>query len=338
MKEKVAGVSILANIGLASGKITVGVISNSTAILAAGMDSFVDIFSSAISYLGIKISNKPPDKEHPYGHYKFEVLGGVIITIIILLTGVGIIYKSYQSFLEPENVEISYLAFGVMIFSVVINETMARLKIYYGKKENSVSLLSDGTHSRIDAYTSLAILVGLVFTRYWIYVDALLALLMGIYIIKEAFFIGKEAISSLLDVSAGEKVENKMKSIAQNKNIEVSSLKTQKKGSVITANLEIKLKSDLKVEEATKLSNNLREDLMKGIDGLKYVAIQIRSLEMETSFYQPDFGKGFSWQKQGKGSGGSCICEKCGYKTDHKRGVPCSGLKCPNCKIDLKRE
>ncbi|MBU4331610.1 cation diffusion facilitator family transporter [Patescibacteria group bacterium] len=349
MKEKIALTSILANMVLAGGKITVGVFSNSAAILAAGIDSLSDIFSSAISYVGIKISKKPADQEHPYGHHKFEVLGGVIITTIVLATGIGIIYKAYQNFLNPEDVKISYLAFGVMLFSAAANEVMARLKIYYGKKESSVSLLSDGFHSRVDVYTSLAILAGLFLTQYWIYTDAFLALLMGLCVIKGAFSIGKEAAGSLLDVSAGQEIEEKIKSIAQEQNIEIDALKTQKKGSAVTANLEIKLPKDLSVDEATKISGRLREKMINEIEGLQYVAVQITSHEMETGFYKPDFGRGLGWQRKGRfkekmekaagqGPGGCCVCLKCGYKTSHQRGVPCSTLKCPACNINLERK
>ena len=293
MKERIAISSILVNILLAGGKITVGIFSNSAAILAAGLDSFADIFASVVSYVGIKISGKPADKKHPYGHYKFEVLSSVIITVIILMTGVGIIYNAFKNFFEPPEIMIGYLAFGVMILSAIVNEVMARLKTYYGKKENSISLLSDGVHSRIDVYTSLAVLVGLFLTKYWVYADSALAILMGLYIIKEAFLIGKEAVSSLLDVSAGEEVENKIKLIAKKNNIRVLSLKTQKKGSAITANLEIKLPSDLKVEEATKISNGLKDNLIKEIGSLQYVVIQLASYEIESNFYKPRFGKSF---------------------------------------------
>ena len=348
MKEKIAAISILANMVLAGSKIAVGVFSNSAAILAGGIDSFVDVFSSIISYIGIKISGKPADQKHPYGHYKFEVLAGAIITIIILVTGIGIVYDAYRNFFKPEVIIISYLAFGVMMFSVVVNEVMSRLKIYYGKKESSVSLLSDGVHSRIDVYTSLAILVGLFLTKYWIYTDTFLALLMGIYIIKESFSIGREVIGSLLDVSAGEEIEEEIRLIAKTENIKISSLKTQKKGSATTANLEIELSSNLSVEEATKISNNLREKLVKKIESLKYIAIQIKSHQVETGFYRPNFGRSFGWQRRGrfkgeaqgaigKGPSGYCICPKCDYKTPHQRGIPCSNLKCPNCKISLKR-
>jgi len=349
MKEKVAGISILANAVLAISKITVGLFSNSIAILAAGIDSFMDIFTSIISYAGIKMSNKPSDKKHPYGHHKFEVLTGIIITIILLLTGIGIIYKAYQGFVDPKEIKISYLAFGVMIFSAIVNEIMARFKIYFGKKENSISLLSDGVHSRIDVYASVAVLASLFLIKYWIYADSLLALLIGFYIIKTSFSLGKEAMDSLLDVSAGDEIEEKIKSIAQVQNIEMSCLKTQKKGSATTANLEIKLPSNLNVEQATKISNDLRKKLIKEIETLQYVAIQIMSHEIETGFYKPDFGKSFGWQRrgrfaqetekaEGKGPEGDCVCPKCNYKKPHERGIPCSKLKCPNCNINLERK
>jgi len=349
MKEKIAAISILVNAFLAIGKIFVGIISKSSAILAEGVHSFMDILSSAIGYIGIKVSKEPSDQKHPYGHYKFEVLAGTIITIILLATGVGIVYKAYQNFFDLEKVKIGYLAFGVMIFSAIVNEIMARLKIHFGKKENSISLLSDGFHSRIDVYASFAVLSGLFLTKYWIYADSLLALLIGLYIIKESFSLGKEAVDSLLDVSAGEEIAEKIKSIAKEQNVEISSLKTQKKGSAITANLEIKLSSNLSVEEATKISENLREKLMEEIENFSYVAIQIKSHEVSTGFYKPTFGRGFGWRRKGKfqkdfkeaegqGPGGWCVCPKCGYKVEHQRGTPCASIQCPKCKISLERK
>lgn len=349
MKEKIAILSIIANTTLAGGKITVGIISNSSAILAAGIDSFADIFSSVVSYIGIRISGKPADKEHPYGHYKFEVLSGVIITIVVLATGIGIIYNAFKGFFEPQKIEIGYLAFGIMVFAGIVNEIMARLKTYYGKKENSVSLLSDGVHSRIDVYTSLVIVGGLFLTPHWIYADSVLAIFMGIYIMKEAFIIGKDAASSLLDVSAGEEIENIIKSIAKNENIEVTSLKTQKKGSILTANLEINLPSNLKIDEATKISEKLRGKLVSDIENLQYVVIQISSHEIESSFYKPIFGKSFGWQRRGKfkekiekaagqGPDGKCVCPKCGYSVPHERSVPCSSIECPKCNLNLERK
>jgi len=349
VKEKIAVISILANMVLAGGKIAVGFISNSSAILAEGIHSFMDIFSSAIGYIGIKISRKPEDQKHPYGHYKFEVLAGFFITLILFGTGAGIIYEAYQKFLNPSLIKIPVLAFGIMIFSALVNEIMARLKIHFGKKENSIALLSDGSHSKVDVYASVAVFIGLFLSKYWVSVDSLLALFIGLYIIKQSFSLGKEAVDSLLDVSASPEIEEKIKKIAKRENIEVDSLKTQKKGSAITANLEITLPNNLKVEEATKISESLREKLMKEVENLSYVAIQIKSHEVETGFYRPAFGRGFGWQRQGRfkgeveeaagrGPDGYCVCSKCDYKIPHQRGVPCSTLQCPNCKVNLERK
>lgn len=349
MKEKIAKIAILTNFLLAGGKIAVGVLSNSASILAEGIHSFSDVFSSIIGYLGIKTSQKPADEKHPYGHYKFEVLAGAIITLILFLTAIWILYEVYQKFSHPSLIKMPILALLVMAISAAINEAMARLKIHFGKKENSIALLSDGFHSRIDVFSSLAVFGGLILSRYWSFADALLAFLIGLYIIKESISLGKEAVDSLLDVSAPKEIEDKIKEIAENQKIKLEELKTQKKGSFYTANLVINLPSNLKVEEASKISENLREKLMDEVENLSYVAIQIKSHDMETSFYKPFFGKGFGWRRRGRfkgeikeasgrGPGGYCICKKCGYKTQHERGVPCSSLKCPNCNIPLQRE
>jgi cation diffusion facilitator family transporter len=138
-------------------KIAIGAVSHSSSILADGFHSFVDIFASAIGYLGIKVSKKPADEKHPYGHSKFEVLSGAIITLILFVTGLFIIYEAYLKFLNPVKIELNYLAFAVMIFSAVVNEIMARVKIYFGEKENSIALISDGSHSRVDVFASLAV-------------------------------------------------------------------------------------------------------------------------------------------------------------------------------------
>jgi len=358
MKEKIAKISILANVILAGGKITVGIFSNSASVLAEGIHSLMDVFSSLISFFGIKISKKPADKKHPYGHFKFEVLAGFLITLILFGTSLGIIFEAYQKFKNPSLIKIPILALSVMIFSAIINEIMARLKIYFGKKENSVALISDGVHSRVDVFASLVVFVGLILNKYWIFTDSVLAFLIGLYIIKESFSIGKEAIDSLLDVSAPPEVEEKIKEILKSQGIEISDLKTQKKGSVFTANLEINLPRNLNVDTATKISESLRERLMKEIKNLVYVAIQIKSHEVETGFYKPvsgtlgfgrGFGRGFGWQRrgrfrgkieeaQGRGPGGYCVCPRCNYRVEHQPGVPCSSLICPNCKTHLTRE
>ena len=230
MKEKIAILSVLSNLILAVGKVLAGILAKSASVLAEGIHSSMDVLSSTISLIGIKIAKKPVDKKHPYGYYKFEVLSGFFITLILFATGIGIIYEAYKSFLDPNKLVLTYFALGIMIVSAIVNEVMARLKIYYGKKEGSISLLSDGIHSRVDVWTSIAVLAGLILTKFWVYADSLLAFLIGLYILKESFSLGKEATDSLLDVSAGEEIEKKIKKIAKENKLKISELKTLKKG------------------------------------------------------------------------------------------------------------
>lgn len=350
MKEKIALASIDANALLGAVKILAGLISGSVAVLSEGIHSGVDVLSSAICYLGIKIAQKPVDEKHPYGHYKFEVLAGVTITTILAVTGTFVLWQAYRSFLKPEKLTIGPLALGVMLLSALLNEVMARLKIRFGKEGGSVSLISEGIHSRVDVYSSLAIFAGLILAPYWQYADPLLASLVGLYILKESVALGKEATDSLLDASAGVEIENHIRSLVGEKGVEMTELKTQNKGSVITANLKIKLPSDMKVEEASAVAESIREQLMQAISSLAYVAIQIESHDLATGYYKPSpgLGRGFGWQQrgrfkgkieeaQGKGPEGFCLCEKCGYKIEHQRGVPCSSLRCPHCQINLSR-
>jgi cation diffusion facilitator family transporter len=352
MKERIALISLFVNLILTFGKVIVGFLSRSTSVLADGIHSGTDVVSSLVGFIGIRIAKKPVDKKHPYGHYKFEVLSGLVITILLFIAGVWMIYEAYEGFLNPLVSSISYLALGVMLFSAVLNAIMSKVKIYYGKKENSLTLLSDGVHDRADVLTSIAVFIGLLIMPYWNYIDSVLAFLIGLYIIRESFSLGREATDSLLDVSAGEEVEDKINEIAKKEGIKVSDIKTQKKGSIVTANLEIELPSKISVEEATKLSNNFKENLISAIEPLEYIAVQIKGHDVTDSYFEPkelfSLGKGFGWQRrgkfkdtiveaQGRGPEGYCVCKKCGYKIEHKRGVPCSTIKCPKCNLALSR-
>jgi cation diffusion facilitator family transporter len=354
-KEKISIIGVLVNIVLAVSKLTIGAISKSSAVMAEGVHSAVDILSSALNLFGVKKSKKPVDKEHPYGHYKFEVLSGLLITLILSATGIYIIYRAYKGFMAPTPIEVNFLVLGIMAFSAAANEIMSRYKISIGKKEKSISLISDGIHSRLDVISSLAVFIGLFLAPLFVYADAFLTLFIGLYILKESYSLGKEATDSLLDVSAGEKIESEIKKITEAEKIELSDIKTQKKGYAITANLVIVLPKTLSVDKATEISEDLRKNLMNKIENLIYVAIQIKSHDIESNYYEPlkslagiKLGQGYGWSRKGKfeghisdakgfGPGGTCICEKCGYIAEHVRGVPCSTIKCPKCKSPMTR-
>ncbi len=345
-------IAILANLLLALGKLIVGAVSNSASILADGINSGTDVVASIISSIGIKIAEKPADKEHPYGHGKAEVISGFVITIIIFLSGLYIVYDAIRSFFVDTVLSLGILAFSVMALSALVNFIMSQIKIHYGKKYDSVSLVSDGVHSRIDLLVSLGIFLGLFLTRFYSEIDSILALIVGLYILKESVSLGRETTDSLLGKSAGEEIENKIKEIVKEEKIELKDLKTQKKGSSITANLTISLPKEVKVDKATSISKQIRQKIINQIKNIEYVAVQVESHDVTESYFNPrgmEIGRGFGWQRRGRfkdklekaealGPGGYCVCPKGDYKVKHEKGVPCAKMKCPNHNIKLIRK
>lgn len=334
-KERVSIIGIVVNCLLSVLKISAGIVSKSSAVVAEGIHSGMDIVSSFISYLGIKVAKKPVDEKHPYGHYKSEVIAGLIITIILLMTSLWIIYDAIVGFLEPRETSITFLTLGVMFFSSVINEVVYRIKIKCGKEYESMALIADAQHSRVDVLVSSGVFVALFFVNYWRGIDSLIALLIGAYIFKESVDLGRKATDSLLDVSAGKEFENRIKEIVEREGIELSGIKTRKLGSIIFAELKIKLNPRLRVDEASAITKKLEEKLTSELPNLKYVVIQIESHEIKEEFYRGFFG-GMGWR--GRGPGGECVCPNCGTTVPHRRGIPCRKMKCPKCGFLMKRK
>ena len=274
--ERVALTGIFVNILLFALKLTIGIFSRSYAVLADAVNSGSDIFASSINYAGIRLSKKPRDKTHPYGHYKIEVLSGLIITIIIFLSALYIIYKAFLGFTNPTMVHKTYIALGIMAFSAIMNEFSARMKLKVGKKENSLALIADGTHSRIDVLTSSAVFISLLFSQVWIYLDPLVALVVGVWVLFQSVLLGNEAFHNLIDASAGEDKENLIRKLLKRRKLELVNIKTQRRGAKFSADIKIILPPKMKVQDAAKKIKELEKFLINKIKLLTHVDISIK--------------------------------------------------------------
>ncbi len=313
-KEKVSILSIIVNVFLGGSKFLAGWFLNSAALMADGVHSGLDIVSSFAAFLGIKTAKKPVDEKHPYGYYLAETMAGLAISLFLALSGGWILYEGITRLISRETPEFSPIGIIVIVISIIVTEAMARLKFKVGKKEESLALVADGEHSRADALSSVGVLAALVAVNYFWQADGIITILIGVYILKESFGVGKEATDNLLGVKDPQ-TEERIKGICKKEGIEVSSLRTRKIGGGTMAELTIKLDSSLKVQEAESVSKSLQENLAGSIERLKFVIVQVESHELKSSFVRSRWG-GFGRRFRGGGRMGALLPQlpKKGYR------------------------
>jgi cation diffusion facilitator family transporter len=295
-QETVSILSTFVNLILVIFKLILGFLINSAALLAEGIHSGLDVFSSFVTYLGIKAAKKPVDEKHPYGYYKAESIAGLVVTFLLFISALWILYEGGERFFKAEPVYFSLAAIVLMVFSTGINEIMARLKFKVGQKTESLSLVADAEHSRADVISSLGVLLGLFLIKFFPLADAILAVLIGLYIIFECFSLGKEVTDSLLDV-ANKDLEEKIKEICKKEGIEVSGIKTRKIGPANFAEIKINLSPQLKIDQASNISKSLENKLLDTLPELKYAVISVESHEFKEGAIVPRFAKRFGFRR-----------------------------------------
>jgi cation diffusion facilitator family transporter len=275
-KEIVSIISIIANLALGLLKIGLGAAFKSSALLAEGLHSGIDVVSSAVTFLGVRVGKREPTRTHPYGWARAEVLAGFLVAVFLALAGLSIIWDAFKELISGQaEATITLPMILVMIAAVVVNGVLSRLKIKVGREQESLALIADGKHSQVDVLSSGAVLIGLVLTRYFPIADSLTALGVGIYILWETWGLGKEVSENLLD-TADLEVEKEIKKVCKSQEVKLTDLRTRKIGGLTFAELEIALPAEVKISRADDLISELQEKLISKIPRLEYVVIQIK--------------------------------------------------------------
>jgi len=199
--ETGAAVGVAGNVGLAAAKVAVGLLANSWALVADGLHSASDVVASALVYLGSRLARKPPDERHMYGHYKAEVLAGLLVSAIVAGTGISIGWESITSLPRPKPVT-STLPLIIALASAAVKEGMYRYTMRLAERAQSSSLKADAKHHRSDALSSLAAaagVLGALLGHPW--ADPAAALLVAGLIVKMGVEVGWECVHELMDVA-----------------------------------------------------------------------------------------------------------------------------------------
>ncbi len=192
-------VGIIMNVLLCLSKISIGIIFKSMSILGDGINNLSDAGSSVVTLIGFKLSMKPADEDHPFGHARIEYIAGLIVSFIILLLGIDLVRSSFFKILSPEPVEFSPIIFVVLTLSIVVKIWLSLFNFKLGKKINSATMIATGTDSRNDVIATTAVLIALIINNFIdINLDGIMGVVVGIFIFISGINLIKETTNPLL--------------------------------------------------------------------------------------------------------------------------------------------
>lgn len=205
---KLAGsIGIVCNSLLFFGKLAVGLLCGSVSILADAVNNLSDVSSSVVTLLGFRMAQQPADRDHPYGHARYEYLSGLIVSFLILLIGGGLVKTSVEKILHPVSVAFSALTFIVLAVSVGVKLWMCLSLRRLGRKIRSTALLATSTDSRNDVVATSVVLLSCLTEHFFsLNIDGYAGLAVALFILYSGFQLAKEAVSMLLGKRADDEL------------------------------------------------------------------------------------------------------------------------------------
>ncbi len=212
---------IICNMSLFVLKLLIGLSINSIAVITDAFNNFTDLGSSLISIIGAKLSNRPPDREHPYGHGRFEYIGALIVSFIIFSVGFQLLKSAFDKIINPEEVLLSPVSIVILILSVTAKLWMFSYNNYIGKVINSSINKATAYDSLSDVVGTSAVIVTTIAGTFIAFpVDGIVGVIISLLILYTGFSIAKDTVNLILGSSPDpELVETINSMIAQGKNI-----------------------------------------------------------------------------------------------------------------------
>ncbi|MCX6231585.1 MAG: cation diffusion facilitator family transporter [Bacteroidetes bacterium] len=268
-KKKVALISVFAAVLITGGKLIIGLLTGSIGILSEALHSGLDFVAAAITYFAVKIADKPADKEHQYGHGKFENLSAFAETLLLFVTCIWIVYEaSHRLITGKTHIEVSVWSYIVVISSIIIDFSRSRALSRVAKKYNSQALEADALHFSTDIWSSFVVLIGLVCAQFGYFIaDPIAALVVAAIVILIAFRLGKRSIDVLLDRASPENIK-KITAIIHGipEVLSFHDLKIRPSGAYTFVELNIHVEPSLTIEQAHEISHKVEEKICAVID------------------------------------------------------------------------
>ncbi|RMF60515.1 MAG: cation transporter [Calditrichaeota bacterium] len=259
-------VSILVNSVLAFIKVVAGVLGHSHALIADGIESTMDIISSSIVWGGLRVAERPPDDNHPYGHGKAENLAGVIVSLALFGAALLIAIQSLREIFTPQNSPRAFTLI-VLISVIIIKLIFSRVQLKIGHSINSVAIKTDAWHHRLDALTSMAAFVGislsLLLGEAFAVADDIAALFVSLIIGYNGYRLFRNAISDIMDEAPSQEFEMLIRQVAGEVPgvINVEKFRARKSGLGYFVELHVEVDEHISVRKGHEIAHRVKDVL-----------------------------------------------------------------------------
>ena len=278
--KNVTVVGIIVNLFLSITKLIIGYLGNSQALIADGVHSFSDLATDLSIIFGVKYWLAPADEEHQYGHRKIELLVTIFIAIALAFVGISIFAKAILA-LKQNNIQSpSLVAFIGAMLSIISKEWLYRYTVKKANMLKSPAVKANAWHHRSDAISSLPVAIVIVIAAIFpklIWLDAIGAIVVSVFIIYPAYTIFKKSILSILDESVDSETLSKIEQIAlQTKDVkEVHDIRTRKAGETFFVDMHILVDGNISVQEGHDISEEVKLNLMKSNEDILDVLVHL---------------------------------------------------------------
>ena len=285
---RVSMVSIIGNAVLSALKMLAGILAHSGAMVSDAVHSASDVFSSIIVIIGVKISAKASDKDHPYGHERFECVAAIVLSVILLISGLFIGHNAIEQITSGNTREFTtpgILALAAAAISIISKEAMYWYTRYYAKLFNSGALMADAWHHRSDALSSVGAFIGIAGARMGFpMLDTIASLVICIFIIKAACDIFKDAIEKMVDRSCNEETEQEIVQCAAKQEgvLGVDLIHTRIFGNKIYVDIEICADGKLPLKESHEIAVRVHNAVEEEFSDVKHIMVHVNPTQTDS--------------------------------------------------------
>ena len=276
---KVSVLSMATNFILAAFKLFAGIFSHSAAMISDAVHSASDVVSTIVVIVGIKISEKEPDEEHPYGHERMECVAALILAAMLAAVGVGIGKTGLESIMSGDyktKAVPGVVALAAALVSILVKEFMFQLTMRTAKRVNSSALKADAWHHRSDALSSIGALVGIVGAMLGFGVtDVIASLVICLFILKASFDVFVDGVNGMVDHAVEESLLEEIRTVIIHERgvVKIDELKSRRFGAKIYIDVEISVDGNLSLFEAHEIAEDVHDVIEAKFPDIKHCMV-----------------------------------------------------------------